>query len=48
VQFHLAEVYRAMKRPDDAKAQYVKVLAMVPADDPRAFVKTTREHADQN
>ena len=48
VQFHLAEVYRALKRPDDAKAQYAKVLAMVPADDTRDFVKTARTQSGQN
>lgn len=48
VQFHLAEVYRALKRPDDARVQYAKVLALVPADDPRAFVKAARTQSGQN
>jgi tetratricopeptide (TPR) repeat protein len=48
VQFHLAEVYRALKRPDDAKAYYAKVLALVPADDPRDFVKVARTQSGQN
>lgn len=42
VQFHLAEVLRALNRPDDARAQYAAVLALVPADDARAFVTAAR------
>jgi tetratricopeptide (TPR) repeat protein len=45
VQFHLAETYRAVKRTDDAKALYAKVLTMVAADDPRDFVKSARKEA---
>ncbi len=45
VQFHLAEVYRALNRSDDARAQYAKVLALVPADDVRPFVVTARKEA---
>lgn len=41
-QFHLAEVYRALSRPDDAKAQYAKVVALVKPDDKRDFVETAR------
>lgn len=42
VQFHLAEVLRALNRPEDARAQYAKVVALVPADDARAFVTAAR------
>ena len=42
VQFHLAEVYRTLNRPAEARAQYAKVLALVPADDARDFVKAAR------
>jgi tetratricopeptide (TPR) repeat protein len=45
VQFHLAETYRALKRTDEARALYAKVLTLVPADDPRDFVKTARTQA---
>lgn len=48
VQFHLAEVYRALNRPDEAKAQYARVLALVPADDTRPFVATSRQLATGN
>jgi tetratricopeptide (TPR) repeat protein len=47
VQFHLAEVYKALNRAEDARAQYVKVLALVPADDARDFVKTARKAVGQ-
>lgn len=48
VQFHLAEVYRALSRPEDAKAQYARVLALVPADDTRPFVTASRSLATGN
>ena len=43
VQFHLAEVYKALNRPADAKTQYTKVLDMVPAEDKRDFVLAARK-----
>ncbi len=46
VQFHLAEAYRALKRDDDAKAQYFKVLALVPPGDNRPFVETSRKGSE--
>ena len=42
VQFHLAEVLRALNRPEEARAQYAKVVDMVPAEDMRAFVTAAR------
>jgi tetratricopeptide (TPR) repeat protein len=48
VQFHLAEVYKALNRPEDARAQYDKVLAVVPAEDTRDFVQTARKAVAQN
>ena len=47
VQFHLAEVYKALNRPDDARAQYAKVVALVPAEDARDFVQTARKAVAQ-
>lgn len=44
-QYHLAEAYRALNRPDDAKAQYEKVLALVTPDDKRGFVAAARAQA---
>lgn len=48
VQFHLAEVYRALSRPEDAKAQYARVLALVPETDTRPFVQSARTLATGN
>lgn len=48
VQFHLAEVYKALNRPEEARAQYDKVLALVPAEDARDFVQTARKAVAQN
>ncbi|MGV8988700.1 MAG: tetratricopeptide repeat protein [Cypionkella sp.] len=48
VQFHLAEAYRALSRADAAQAQYAKVLALVPADDPRDFVQAARKQSGLN
>jgi cellulose synthase operon protein C len=45
VQFHLAETYRALNRAEEARAQYAKVLELVPADDSRAFVQAARKEA---
>ncbi|MEO8242356.1 MAG: tetratricopeptide repeat protein [bacterium] len=45
VQFHLAEVYKALNRAEDARAQYAKVLDLVPADDARDFVIVARKAA---
>ena len=45
VQFHLAEAYKAAGRASDAKAQYAKVLALVPTDDSRPFVILSRTEA---
>lgn len=45
VQFHLAEVYRALNRSADAKAQYGMVLTLVPANDARPFVVSSRKEA---
>lgn len=42
VQFHLAEVLKALNRPDEARAQYAKVLDLVPAEDARDFVQASR------
>jgi tetratricopeptide (TPR) repeat protein len=42
VQFHLASVYQALKRPQEAMAQYQKVLALVGELDTRPFVVTSR------
>ena len=47
VQFHLAEAYKALDRTADARAQYAKVLDLVPADDARAFVATARKAVEQ-
>ena len=47
VQFHLAEALRTLNRTDEARAQYAKVLALVPADDARAFVTAARKAVDQ-
>ena len=47
VQFHLAEVLRALNRPEDARAQYAAVVALVPADDARDFVTAARAAAAQ-
>jgi tetratricopeptide (TPR) repeat protein len=43
VQYHLAEVLTALARTEDARAQYAKVLALVPAEDARAFVLAARK-----
>ena len=43
VQFHLAEVYKALNRMADAKAQYARVLELVPATDRRDFVLAARK-----
>jgi tetratricopeptide (TPR) repeat protein len=48
VQFHLAEVYRALSRPEEAKAQYSRVLELVPESDTRPFVVTSRQLATGN
>lgn len=48
VQFHLAEVYRALSRPDEARAQYARVLELVPDDDARPFVAASRTLATGN
>lgn len=45
VQFHYAETLKAAGKLPEAKAQYAKVLALVPADDSRAFVVTARKEA---
>ena len=42
VQFHLAEVLKALSRADEARAQYGKVLELVPAEDTRDFVQASR------
>lgn len=47
VQFHLAEVLRALNRPDDARAYYAKVVALVPATDARDFVTASRAALEQ-
>lgn len=47
VQFHLAEVLRALNRAEEARAQYAKVVEMVPAEDMRAFVTAARAAAAQ-
>jgi tetratricopeptide (TPR) repeat protein len=47
VQFHLAEVLTALNRPDDARAQYAAVVALVPAEDMRDFVLTSRKAVAQ-
>lgn len=48
VQFHLAEVYRALDRPDEARAYYARVLALVPDTDTRDFVQSARNLATGN
>ncbi len=48
VQFHLAEVYRALSRPDDARTYYARVVALVPETDTRTFVQTARTLATGN
>ena len=45
VQYHLAEAYRALGRPDDARTQYAKVVAIAAPDDARAFVAKARDLA---
>ena len=47
VQFHLAESLRALNRTEEARAQYAKVLALVPDDDARAFVTAARLAVEQ-
>lgn len=41
-QYHLAEVYRALNQPQEAKTYYAKVVALVPPTDKRAFVEASR------
>lgn len=43
VQFHLAEVLKALNKADEAKAAYARVLELVPAEDSRAFVAAARQ-----
>lgn len=45
VQFHYAEGLKAAGRAEEAKAQYAKVAAMLPADDTRAFAQTARKES---
>lgn len=47
VQFHLAEVYKALNRTADAKTQYAKVLELVTATDTRDFVLAARKAVGQ-
>lgn len=47
VLFHLAETYRALNRTEDARAQYAKVVALVPPNDSRPFVQTTLKQLAQ-
>jgi predicted Zn-dependent protease len=47
VQFHLAETLRSLNRTEEARAQYAKVLALVPDDDARAFVTAARQAVEQ-
>ena len=41
-QYHLAEVYRALNRPEDAKTYYAKVVDLAGPDDTRPFVEAAR------
>lgn len=42
-QYHLAEAYRALNRPEDAKTYYAKVVALVAPGDTRPFVEASRK-----
>lgn len=41
-QYHLAEVYRALNRPEDAKTYYARVVDLAGPDDTRPFVEAAR------
>ncbi len=45
VHFHYAEALKAAGQADAARAQYARVLELVPGDDTRAFVAAAREGA---
>lgn len=45
VHFHYAEVLKAQGKAEEARAQYARVLDLVPPDDSRAFVATARKEA---
>lgn len=43
VQYHLAKVYEALKKPEKARAQFQKVVALVTPGDTRPFVQESRK-----